>query len=315
MKLILGTRGSALALAQSRQVVAQLQRAHPDLQIEERIIRTEGDARQNASLPAIGGKGVFTLEIENALLSGEIDFAIHSLKDLPPDMPAGLCLAAVPRRASASDVLILPSPPNPAAQGAPGQSVGEEVKGVRVVGTSSLRRRAMILSLHPDWQIEEIRGNIDTRLSKLESQNFDAIILARAGLQRLRIEEELKNRIVEFDAAQFIPAPGQGALAIQARSDDERAMKILQVMEDDETREAIVAERAVVRVLNAGCSTPLGAHAICENGVLTLRACVLSPDGKNRIDAQGKGIPEFAGELGISVAQKLLDQGAQELLS
>ena len=302
----MGTRGSALALAQSRQVVAQLQSAHPDLQVEERIIRTEGDARQNASLPAIGGKGVFTLEIENALLSGEIDFAIHSLKDLPPDMPVGLCLAAVPRRASVSDVLIRKSGV---------EQVKFEDESARLkIGTSSLRRRAMLLSLHPDWEIFEVRGNIDTRLRKLEEQDFDAIILARAGLQRLQIEEELASRIIEFDAAQFIPAPGQGALAIQARSDNQRTLEILQVLEDDQTRQAIIAERAVVRVLNAGCSTPLGAYAICENGVLSLRTCVLSPDGKNRVDAQGKGIPEHAGELGISVAQKLLDQGAQELL-
>lgn len=304
--LILGTRGSALALAQSRQVVAQLQAAHPDLQVEERIIRTEGDARQNASLPAIGGKGVFTSEIENALLAGEIDFAIHSLKDLPPDMPAGLCLAAVPLRASANDVLI----GNPALT----NSNSPLPPGAKV-GTSSLRRRAMLLHARDDLKIEEVRGNIDTRLKKLESENFHAIVLAWAGVQRLGCDDELSARMMVLDEREFIPAPGQGALAIQARSNDERALKILEVLEDDATREAIIAERAVVRVLNAGCSTPLGALAVVENGVLSLRACVLSPDGSTRMDAQGKGIPERAGELGESVAQKLLEQGAKELLS
>lgn len=305
--LILGTRGSALALAQARQVVAQLQAAHPDLQVEERIIRTEGDARQNASLPAIGGKGVFTLEIENALLAGEIDFAIHSLKDLPPDMPAGLCLASVPLRASAEDVLIRKS--------SVGEAQLQDESSLLKIGTSSLRRNAMLRSSRPHWEISEVRGNIDTRLRKLDEQDFDAIVLARAGLQRLGIEEELESRIVDVDSTLFIPAPGQGALAVQARADDERTLELLEVLEDHDSRAAIIAERAIVRILNAGCSTPLGAYATVENGVLSLRACVLSPDGTSRVDASGKGIPERAGELGNSVAQKLLDQGAKELLS
>jgi hydroxymethylbilane synthase len=299
--LILGTRGSALALAQSRQVAAQLEAAHPGLKIEERVIRTSGDKQQGQPLPAIGGKGVFTQEIESALLNGEIDFAVHSLKDLPPDMPAGLCLAAVPQRASATDVLIQSIARNPQS-------------AMQKVGTSSLRRRALLRSLHPDWQIEDVRGNIDTRLRKLEG-GFDAIVLARAGLQRLQIEEQLKSRMEELDPAVFIPAPGQGALAIQARSDDESTLGILEALEDDATRAAIIAERAVVRVLDAGCSTPLGAYATCDNGVLSLRACVLSPDGTQRIDAQGKSVPDLAADLGNSVTQKLLDQGAKELLA
>jgi hydroxymethylbilane synthase len=299
--LILGTRGSALALAQSRQVAAQLEAAHPGLKIEERVIRTTGDKQQGQPLPAIGGKGVFTQEIESALLNGEIDFAVHSLKDLPPDMPAGLCLAAVPQRASATDVLIQSIARNPQS-------------AMQKVGTSSLRRRALLRSLHPDWQIEDVRGNIDTRLKKLE-ESFDAIVLARAGLQRLQIEEQLKSRMEELDPAVFIPAPGQGALAIQARSDDESTLGILEALEDDATRAAIIAERAVVRVLDAGCSTPLGAYATCDNGVLSLRACVLSPDGTQRIDAQGKSVPDRAADLGNSVTQKLLDQGAKELLA
>ena len=303
----MGTRGSPLALAQSRQVVAQLKAAHLGLQVEERIIRTEGDARQTASLPAIGGKGVFTLEIENALLAGEIDFAIHSLKDLPPDMPAGLCLAAVPARSWAEDVLIRKTSVELA-------QFDDENTSLRI-GTSSLRRRAMLQSVRPNWEISEVRGNIDTRLRKLEEQNFDAIVLARAGLQRLGVEAGLQSRLVEVDSALFIPAPGQGALAIQSRCDDERALALLEVLEDAATRAAIIAERTIVRMLNAGCSAPLGAFAFVENGVLALRACVLSLDGKNRVEAQGKGIPERASELGISVAQKLIDQGAQELLS
>jgi hydroxymethylbilane synthase len=301
-RVVLGTRGSALALAQSRHVATQLQAAHPALQIEERIIRTTGDMRRAASLPAIGGKGVFTLEIEAALLNGEIDFAVHSLKDLPPDMPAGLCLAAVPERAAPADVLIHNSKL---------KAQNSKLK----IGTSSLRRRAMILSIHPDWHVQGIRGNVGTRLEKMQRENFDAIILAHAGLQRLQLEPELQEQIEELDSQTFIPAPGQGALGIQSRSDDERILALLATLEHDATRAEIIAERAIVRALNAGCSTPLGALAVATPGVLSLRACVLSPDGQTRIDVQGKGLPERAAELGQSVAQKLLEQGAQELLA
>ena len=300
--LVLGTRGSALALAQARQVAAQLMAAHPGLQIEERIITTTGDMRSAASLPALGGKGVFTLEIEAALQSGEIDFAVHSLKDLPHDMPDGLCLAAVPQRVSPVDVLIT----NPRLK---------TQNSKFLVGTSSLRRRAMILSLHPDWETTPIRGNVGTRLEKMESQGMSATILARAGLHRLELEGLLEEQVVELDPQTFIPAPGQGALGIQARSNDETTLTLLEALEHEASRAEIIAERAIVRKLEAGCSTPLGALARVEGGVLSLRACVLSPDGDKRIEAHGIGIPENAAELGNSVAQKLIDQGAQELLS
>ncbi len=300
--LVLGTRGSALALTQARQVAAQLMAAHPGLKVEERIITTTGDVRSAASLPAIGGKGVFTLEIEAALLSGEIDFAVHSLKDLPPDMPDGLCLAAVPQRVSPVDVLI--------------KNLKLKTQNPKfLVGTSSLRRRAMILSLHPNWETTAIRGNVGTRLEKIESQNMNATILARAGLHRLELEGLLEEQIVELDPQTFIPAPGQGALGIQARGNDEHTLRLLDALEHAPSRAEIVAERAIVRALSAGCSTPLGALARAEDGVLSLRACVLSPDGDKRIDAQGIGIPERAAELGNSVAQKLIDQGAQEMLT
>jgi hydroxymethylbilane synthase len=302
MKIILGTRGSPLALAQSRHVAASLKAAHPGLEIEERIIRTTGDKQQNAALPTIGGKGVFTLEIEAALLNEEIDFAVHSLKDLPPEMPDGLCLAAIPKRASASDVLIKSKIQNPKSK-------------IFRVGTSSLRRRALVLHSHPDWKVLDVRGNVDTRLRKLE-ENFDAIILARAGLQRLQIEEELRERLRDLDETIFIPAPGQGALALQARSKGASTLALLRALEDESTRAEIEAERAIVQALNAGCSTPLGARATCASGVLALRACVLSPDGKQRIDAQAQDDEMArAEEVGINVALMLLDQGARELLA
>jgi hydroxymethylbilane synthase len=298
----MGTRGSPLALAQARQVAADLEAAHFGLKVEERIIRTTGDKQQSQPLPEIGGKGVFTLEIENALLNGEIDFAVHSLKDLPPDMPRGLVLGAVPKRASANDVLIR-------REGLTEQS------DIRRIGTSSLRRRALLLHQHPEVEIVDVRGNIDTRIRKLENEKLDAIVLACAGLQRLQLHGQLSSRIVELDTEIYTPAPGQGALALQARDGDESTLTLLHALEDDAARAAIIAERTIVRALNAGCSTPLGAYAHVQDGVLSLRACVLSVDGKQRNDAQGKGLPDRAADLGHSVAQKLLDQGARKLLA
>ncbi len=212
--LKMGTRGSALALAQARQFAAILEFFHPGLSVEEHIIRTTGDKNQTASLPSIGGKGVFTLEIEAALLSGEIDFAVHSLKDLPPLMPDGLCLACVPQREVPADCLIL-NPDSPEDNGFKGEL--SMLPFGSKVGTSSLRRRAMLLQLRPDLQIEDVRGNIDTRLRKLQNENFSAIVLARAGLNRLEVETPRAHNLPE---SWFVPAPGQGALAIQARTGD-----------------------------------------------------------------------------------------------
>jgi len=346
--LVMGTRGSPLALAQSRQTAAALEAAHPGLIVEERIIRTTGDRQQSAPLPAIGGKGVFTLEIEEALLSGDIDFAVHSLKDLPPELPEGLCLAAIPKRAPACDVCVLREAPRstPASTSLPFLPQNARV------GTSSLRRSAQLLNLRPDLQIENIRGNIDTRLRKLHEQNFDAIILARAGLERLGIAAEYSElcphpastggggvqlpshweagalraggeglvaeyssgRIVSLNEYEFVPAPGQGALAIEARANDDRTLELLSEIEDAPTRVAITAERAAMSALHAGCSTPLGAYATVANDQLHLHAVVLSVDGKRRIFGEEQGRVENAEEIGKTVARKLIESGADELL-
>jgi len=308
--LVMGTRGSPLALAQSRQVAAQLKSAHRDLEIEERIIRTTGDARQNASLPAIGGKGVFTLEIEDALTGGEIDFAVHSLKDLPPDLPEQLCLAAIPQREDARDVCVFRDE---------NFTVLEDLPIGARIGTSSLRRAAQLLHLRPDFLIGEIRGNIDTRLKKLRSENFDAIILAAAGLNRLKVSAltswgTRNSGVLFLSENSFIPAPGQGALAIEARRDDAGTLKILRAIEDTQTRNEIIAERAVMRALNAGCSTPLGARAIFSGTVSQLRAVVLSPDGTQRIFAQAQSDWVNALLLGEEVARQLVEKGARSLL-
>lgn len=306
--LTMGTRGSPLALAQSRQIARALEREHPGLHVQERIIRTTGDKQQSASLPAIGGKGVFTLEIEAALLNGEIDFAVHSLKDLPPLLPQGLCIDAIPRRESASDVCVL----RPDLKAETHESALPFLPLQARVGTSSLRRKAQLLHLRPDLQISDVRGNIDTRLKKLEAQ-FDAIILARAGLNRLGVE--LEGRDFPLDDREFVPAPGQGALAIQARADDDETLQLLGVLEHADTRDQVMAERTTMRALNAGCSTPLGARAITQSGLLMLWAAVLSPDGARRIFAEDAGSQEDAELIGENVAELLMQQGATELLT
>lgn len=314
--LVMGTRGSPLALAQARQFARQLEAAHENLVVEERIIRTTGDKNQISSLPAIGGKGVFTLEIEAALLDGSIDFAVHSLKDLPPDLPEGLTLGCIPRRESADDVLVLHGKHTPRDG-----TVFEGVFRTRgaVIGTSSLRRRAMILNMWPEVVVRDIRGNIDTRLKKLED-GFDAIILAEAGLKRLKIETP--NSIHNLSDYNFVSAPGQGALAVETRCDDNRVLDLLRALEDNATRTEIVAERACMRALNAGCSTPLGARAtFLEDGKLYLQAVVLSPDGAQRIEARAEDAPQNATRLGDAtrlgetVARQLLEKGAQKLLA
>lgn len=303
--ITMGTRGSALALAQARQFARQLEAAHEGLRVEEKIIRTTGDKQQSVPLPAIGGKGVFTLEIENALHAGEIDFAVHSLKDLPPELPDGLILGAIPRRAPASDVCILREAAVCSVEALPRHAK---------VGTSSLRRRAQLLSLRPDLQIEDIRGNIDTRLRKLEDQNFDAILLARAGLQRLGLIEQIDGRWFALDERDFVPAPGQGALAIEARAADEATLKLLSALDDEATRAEIGAERTAMRALNAGCSTPLGARAVASGDTLHLWATVLSPDGVQRLFAQAQGDIKKAVELGENVARQLREKGASDLM-
>lgn len=305
--LIMGTRGSPLALAQARQVARQLEAIHPELRVEERIIRTTGDKNQTSALPQIGGKGVFTLEIEAALLGGEIHFAVHSLKDLPPQMPAGLCLACVPKRENPADALVLNELNIPDIESS-GGALKLLPQGAKI-GTSSLRRRAMLLHLRPDLQVHDVRGNIDTRLRKLSEQGFHAILLARAGMNRLGAEAEA----LDLPVSHFIPAPGQGALALQSRTDDLDTRQILLGLEHNETRAAVEAERALVEALEAGCSTPLGAIASTAGDLVSMHCAVLSRDGKQRISVsvQGSGAPEI---IGRRAAQSLLEKGAGELL-
>ena len=322
--IVMGTRGSPLALTQARQVARALEDVNENLRVEEKIIRTTGDANQTAALPAIGGKGVFTLEIEQALLSGDIDFAVHSLKDLPPDFPEGLCLGAVPKREAAYDVCLLSSKLRALGEeehAAQKEEIAEESSNEfpmwpflphgALVGTSSLRRRAQLLHFRPDLRVEDIRGNIDTRIRKMEENDFDAILLARAGLNRMGM-----TRGAFLGQRVFVPAPGQGALALECRDNNARVLALLAAIEDGETRAQIVAERACMKALNAGCSTPLGALAVTyPSGEISMWAVVLSPDGKERIFADVWKHPiQEAENVGLQAARKLLDAGASALL-
>jgi hydroxymethylbilane synthase len=309
MKILkMGTRGSHLALAQARIVARELEALHPGLTVEEHIIRTTGDKNQGQPLPQIGGKGVFTLEIEEALLNGQIDFAVHSLKDLPPEMPAGLCIAAVPARENPCDALILHDYNIPSVE--TGDLALKILPIGALVGTSSLRRAAMLRHLRPDLDVQSVRGNIDTRLRKLHEEGFHAIVLARAGLNRASIEP---SNSVNLPESHFIPAPGQGALALQSRVDDVDSRAILLGLEDSPTRAAVEAERALVAVLEAGCSTPLGALARAYGDSISMHAVVLSPDGKERIavSVQGSGAPELIGQ---RAARSLIEKGALDIL-
>ncbi|HEX9997638.1 MAG TPA: hydroxymethylbilane synthase [Abditibacterium sp.] len=306
--LVMGTRGSPLALAQARLVARQLEKLHADVRVEERIIRTTGDKNQGQPLPQIGGKGVFTLEIEDALIGGDIDFAVHSLKDLPPAMPEGLCLAAVPARENPCDSLILHDFNIPSVE--TGDLALKILPLGAVVGTSSLRRAAMLRNLRPDLKIQDVRGNIDTRLRKLHEEGFHAIVLARAGLSRLEIDAP---NAVNLPESWFVPAPGQGALALQSRRDDLDTRSVLMALEDPSTRAAVEAERALVAVLGAGCSTPLGALARATGDLISMHAVVLSTDGTTRISVavQGSGTPHLIGE---RAARSLLEKGAGAVL-
>ena len=293
MALIIGSRGSQLALWQARHIESRLEQAGIRTRIE--IIKTTGDHLQTASLVQAGGKGLFTKEIEEALLAGQIDLAVHSLKDLPTEMPVGLSIAAIPERESPFDALV-------------GSSLQELRHGGRV-GTSSLRRSAQLKLLRPDLVTEPIRGNVDTRLRKLKEGQFDAILLAVAGLKRLGVEDEIAQI---FTPKEMCPAPGQGALAIQTRTGGE-AYKICALLNDPATSRAVECERAVLAALGGGCQLPVGAFAEGDD-LLRLTAIVVAPDGSASLRSQQTGPAKFAQELGARVAADLAAIGAHDLL-
>lgn len=297
--LTIGTRGSQLALWQSQFVKHQLERHFSGIEIHLKVIKTTGDTIQNRSLVGLG-KGVFTKEIENALLTGDIDLAVHSLKDLPTELPAGLCIAAIPVREDPRDVLITST----------GRSLENLPEGAKI-GTTSPRRKAQLLYIRPDVQVVDVRGNVDTRLRKLHETDLDGIILAAAGIKRL-----LKPEIITqfFDTEQMVPAVGQGALAIETREGDSRVAKLIAPLNDHRAAAEITAERAVLESLGGGCQVPIGAYAEYVGDELSLVGAVCHPEGSVRMMERATGTPDTAKHLGGVVAEKLKNSGATELL-
>jgi hydroxymethylbilane synthase len=297
-KLVLATRGSKLALAQSESIAAALRSIHAGLEIELRVIQTKGDRVLDRALSRIGDKGLFVKEIENALLHESADLAVHSCKDLESSVPDGLTLAAFPAREDPRDVLISRH----------GLTLQDLPAGSRA-GTSSLRRRCQILHLRPDLEVIDLRGNVDTRLNKAQSDGYDAIVLAAAGLKRLKLDHAVTQY---FDPDELLPMVGQGALAIECRAGDRDVLNLLAPLNDPATDAAVRAERAFLRRLAGGCQVPVAAHATHDNGRIRLRGLIGTPDGTRVVRGERAGADPEA--LGIELAEALLhDVGAQIL--
>jgi hydroxymethylbilane synthase len=306
--LRLGTRGSQLALYQAHATRSLLrERAGVDCEIV--VIRTSGDRLAEASLSAIGGKRLFVKEIEDALLEGAIDLAVHSSKDMPAILPDGLAIGAVLPREDARDVVVMPGGaggPFPTIEAAVAQ-LGQSPR----IGTSSVRRTAQLRRLLPAARFLPIRGNLDTRLRKVDSGEFDAIVLAAAGLRRL----ERADRISAYlPSTACVPAPGQGIIAIEIREDDRRTRALTARIDDPDAAAALTAERALVRRLGGGCQMPIGAYAKVSAGAMTMTGVVVSPDGSRAVKADAAGSAADAAALGAAVAERLLAQGAAEIL-
>lgn len=301
-KLIIGSRGSRLALWQAehvRSLIAALPDAPP---VEIEIISTRGDRIQDVPLSSVSGQAFFTREIENALLEARIDLAVHSMKDLETTMPDGLRLAAVPKREDPRDAFL-------SNKGIPIENLSP---GARI-GTSSLRRRAQISRLFPHLRLQELRGNVPTRIRKLQEGKFEGIILATAGITRLGMGELITQHL---DPEEFIPAPAQGALALQIRSDDRETARWIVNLDDAQTRQAVEAERALLARAEGGCQLPLGAFArIDDHRVMRLTAVILSPDGAAAVRDEITGPADRARELGTQLADRMLSQGGAEILS
>ena len=297
--LRIGTRGSLLARWQADYVRQQILAA-TGIDAEIVIIKTAGDKLQMAPLTQIGGKGIFIKELEEALLEETIDLAVHSVKDIPTDTPSRLHFPAVCKRADVRDCLV----------SANGVTFANLRQGARI-GTGSLRRQAQLLHLRPDLDFRDLRGNVDTRLRKVESGEYEAVVLAKAGLDRLGLSQRIAETL-EPDVC--LPAVGQGAIAVQARVKDTDAAGFLAPLDDAETRSSIIAERALLSAMQGGCQVPLGAWARLERGELVMEACVCSVDGAQYVKERASGTPEQAAQVGETLAQQLLAAGAMEIL-
>lgn len=298
-KIIVGSRKSNLALTQTNWVINELKKAGVENEIEVKKIMTKGDRILDVTLSKVGGKGLFVKEIEKALYDKEIDFAVHSMKDMPAVLPEGLVISSMPIREDHRDALISKN-----------NVLLKDLPQGGIVGTSSLRRAAQILATRPDIEIKWIRGNIETRIRKLQEEDYDAIILAVSGLKRVGLNEELITEYLEPEVC--VPAVGQGALAIECREDDDEIRSILSKINDDYTVRTVTAERTYLNLLEGGCQIPIGGFAYLENDEVVLNALVGTPDGKTILNEVVRGTdPE---QVGKEAAEKLMKQGAREII-
>lgn len=299
MKTIrVGTRGSRLAVAQTELALGALRKSHPGANFEVVTISTRGDVDKRP-LFTMDAKGIFEKEVNEAVKSGDVDFAVHSLKDVPSDLSPELVVACIPKRASPNDVLVNDK----------GRKLKELQEG-SLVGTSSLRRAVQLMKARPDLKVKPIRGNVETRVKKVISGEYDAVVLAEAGLTRIGMKDVIVER---FKVDEFVPAPGQGAIAIVCRRDDVKTAQMLRSIEDPISRAEITAERALIEKVEGGCRFPLGAVAISKDGKMTLYASIFSADGSRGIKIKTTGSAKNPEKLGTKVADDLLGRGAAEL--
>ncbi|MDN2482357.1 hydroxymethylbilane synthase [Vibrio agarivorans] len=297
----IATRKSPLALWQAHYVKDALQAAHPGLEVELVTMVTKGDIILDTPLAKVGGKGLFVKELEVAMLEGRADLAVHSMKDVPVEFPEGLGLVTICEREDPRDAFVSNTY----------QSLDELPQGA-VVGTCSLRRQCQIKEARPDLIIKELRGNVGTRLGKLDAGKYDAIILAAAGLKRLELEERIQSFI---EPEQSLPAVGQGAVGIECRLDDDRLIKLLEPLNHKDTQDRVLAERAMNLTLEGGCQVPIGSYALLDGDDLWLRALVGEPDGSLIVRGEIKGARHDAEKLGVELANQLLDDGAKDILT
>ena len=299
--ITIGTRASKLALWQAEFVAGELQKRYPSVTVALKKMTTKGDKILDAPLAKIGGKGLFTKELEQAMLAGEIDLAVHSLKDMPTEIPEGLIIGAITVRLDPGDAFVS----NRYA------AIEELPPGARV-GTSSLRRRAQLLAVRPDLTLLDLRGNVNTRLEKLDAGEFDAIVLAAAGLRRLGLGDRIRSVLPR---AMMLPAVGQGALAIECRADDAEIMAAIDFLRDADMTAAAAAERAFLGRVEGGCQIPVGVYAeVGEGDMLYVDAMIASVDGMRVCRSRAAGRPVEAAQIGVSLAEELLDMGGREIL-
>jgi hydroxymethylbilane synthase len=303
--LVIGSRGSKLALTQAEMVRAELERLNPSHEVRIEIIKTSGDVKTDP-LSVIGGKGVFTKELEDALLERRIDLAVHSLKDLPTIIPEGLAIAAICKREDPRDAVVIRSDVFRAFP------TLNELPKESVVGTSSTRRLAQLKHFQAELIVKDIRGNVDTRLNKLDAGDYDAVVLAAAGLRRLGLGARIS---VLLRPQRMLPAPGQGALAVETRAEDSTTTSLVAPLDHAASRLACEAERAFLRKLGGGCQLPIAAYAVVHEGYLSLEGLVADPEGKQIVRGRISGSQDEAEQLGTVLADRLLERGADELLA